>query len=46
MDLGDPKELFDEDDRDGDKVNETCCATKDVTMILMNFIKREQIEIA
>ena len=38
MDLGDPKELFDEDDCDGDDVNKTRCATTDVTMILMIFI--------
>ena len=33
MDLGDPEELFDDDDRDGDRVNETPCATKDATLI-------------
>ena len=46
VDLGDPEEHFDDDDCDGDEVNETRCATKDVTMILMIFIEREQIEIA
>ena len=46
MDLGDPKKLFDEDDRDGDDVNKTRCATTDVTMIRMIFIEREQREFA
>ena len=46
VDLGDPEELFDDDDRDGDEVNETRCATKDSTLRLVNFIAREQIEIA
>ena len=46
MDLGDPKELVDEDDCNGDDVNKTRCATTDVTMILMIFIEREQREFA